>query len=113
MANTWQEAFQDYILKDQEDIDYLAETNTTAKVNDVGFINEDTGAGILAKDDGSIELSSDYGLGFKFDPKYKAMLVFAPNIHIFSDNIQTHKSITKGNYINGEYQEVLDILKGQ
>lgn len=110
---SWKSNLENLLLKDQQDIDYLADTNTQAKKEDVGLINEENGAGILIKKDGSIEASSDYGLGFRLDPKYKSMIIMAPNLHIFSDNIEKHAAIPKGKYINNEYEEALRIIQNK
>ncbi len=109
--DNWRDEFESFILQDRQNIDYLADTETQAKQKDIGLINEDNGAGLLIREDSSIECSSDFGLGFKLDPKYKAMLLFAPNLHIFSDNIQTHKALNTIEYINGDYEKALEIVQ--
>lgn len=108
----WKKEFSDFLLRENENIDYLAETTTQAKTKDVGLINQESGSGIIIGEDGSIECSSDYGIGFRMDPKYKSILISAPNIHIFSDNIQKHAAIVDGEYISNEFKDVLALVQG-
>lgn len=108
---SWQEDFMKLQTKEAENIDDMAEVTGQTKDNDVGFVNSITGAGVLSREDGSLEGFSDYGLGFRFDPDHQALMIFAPHIHLFTSSIKQHQQLEDPVYFDGEYKEVLDLLK--
>lgn len=107
----WKEDLYKLDLHEAEDLDDLASQSTEAKTNDVGFVNPNSGAGILGREDGSLEGYADYGLGFRFSRDSQSLMVFAPAVHIFSGSIQKHDKVIRNTYLKGEYEEVEALLK--
>lgn len=106
----WKEDLYELDLRQPKDLDDLAEESTEAKNNDVGFVNANSGAGILGRENGTLEGFADYGLGFRFNRDSQSLLVFAPNIHVFSSNIQKHDKIVPSTYLKDEYGDIEEIL---
>lgn len=108
---SWKQKLTDLDLRPSEDIDFLTETSTEAKENDIGLINSISGSGLLAKENGDLEGYADYGLGFRFSRKKQALMVFAPSIHVFSQNIQKHTDMKANSYLKDELKDVHDLLQ--
>lgn len=107
----WKKELFQLDMHQSKDLDYAAETITEAKNDDVGIVNSKSGAGILARENGILEGFADYGLGFRFNRNTQSLMVFAPNIHVFSPSIQKHEKITKNSYFQDEYQDILQVLE--
>lgn len=108
---SWKQKLTNLDLRVTEDIDFLTETATEAKENDVGVINSISGAGILARENGDLEGYADYGLGFRFSRKKQALMVFAPSVHVFTQNLQKHTDMKPNSYLKDELKDVHDLLQ--
>jgi hypothetical protein len=108
---SWKDDLYELDTYEPDDLDTLSETSTEAKADDVGMINPVSGAGILARENGTLEGFADYGLGFRFSRDSQSLMIFAPSIHIFSSNIEKHDRIVRNTYLRDEYGDIEDILK--
>lgn len=106
----WKEDLYDLDIIAAEDLDVIAETSTEAKNDDIGFVNSKSGAGILARENGTLEGFADYGLGFRFSRDSQSLMVFAPSVHIFSQDIQKHDKVVTTTYLRDEYSDIENIL---
>jgi len=98
---------------DDQNIDEMAEQSSHAKTNDVGIINDTSGAGILARDNGVLEGFSYYNLGFRLDPATMTIGFFAPKIRMFTNDFQVVSGDQEFNPINDEYAEILNMIGGK
>ncbi|ECP9029742.1 hypothetical protein FU976_07970 [Campylobacter jejuni] len=106
----WKEDLYDLDLMQAEDLDDLADVSTESKNDDIGFVNPTSGSGILARENGTLEGFADYGLGFRFSKDSQSLMVFAPSVHIFSQDIQKHDKVVKNTYLRDEYSDIESIL---
>lgn len=109
---SWKSTLTEHDMRISEDLDFLADHSTRSKEDDIGLINPKSGAGILARENGTLEGYADYGLGFRFSKEKQALLVFAPSIHVFTKEIHKYDSIEKQTYLRDEYADVVELLKG-
>jgi hypothetical protein len=109
---SWKEELYKYELNESQDLDKMANASTELQDDDIGVLNPTSGAGIVAKKDGTLEAFADYGLGFRFSPQSQSLSIFAPNVHVFSTNIQKHDQVTTKTYLKDEYQDVESLLSG-
>ena len=107
--------WKDYLYEFDQNVDSnindLDTERTEAKVNDIGIINQSNGVGILARDNGRLEGYADYGLGFRMDPETQSLSIFAPNLRIFSNSVETHDFNKQVTFIKNEYKDALQIIK--
>ena len=106
----WKEDLYKLDLHEAEDLDDLADQSSVAKTNDVGFVNPNSGAGILGRENGTLEGFADYGLGFRFSRDSQSLMVFAPSVHIFSHAVEKHDKVIRNTYLKDEYGEIDQIL---
>ncbi len=107
----WKEDLYELDMREPQDLDDLADKAGEAKSNDIGFINPTSGAGIIARENGTLEGFADYGLGFRFSRDSQSLMVFAPSVHIFSSDIQKHDRIIRNTYLRDEYGDIEEILQ--
>jgi|GEM_PF-3311239 len=107
---SWKEDLYELDLYESLDLDVIADQSTEAKENDIGMINPISGAGILARENGTLEGFADYGLGFRFSRDSQSLLIFAPNIHVFSLHIEKHDKIIRNTYLKDEYGDIENLL---
>lgn len=107
----WKSELAKMDLQEAQDLDTIADANSEAKTNDIGIINPTSGAGILARENGLLEGFADHGLGFRFDPSTQRLLVFAPEVHLFTSKIETHSANETATYFTKEAAMVRDLLK--
>jgi hypothetical protein len=110
---SWKDQLYEIDIRESQDLDDLAEGSTEAKNNDVGFVNPNSGAGVLGRENGTLEGFADYGLGFRFNRDNQSLMVFAPNIHVFSTNIQKHDKVVKTTFLQGEYEDIEKLVRGE
>lgn len=108
---SWKDDLYELDMTEAQDLDELSEQSTESKPNDVGFINPNSGAGILGRENGTLEGFADYGLGFRFSRDSQSLLVFAPSIHVFSNDIQKHDKVIRNTYLKDEYGDIEEILQ--
>jgi hypothetical protein len=110
----WVKNLNDLMLTEDENIDEMYASSTKAQGEDIGFINKKSGAGILARESGVLEGFAYYNLGFRFDPKYMTLSLFAPTIQLFCQNFKVYDHADESQFeaLNKEYQEVLDMIGG-
>ena len=68
-----------------KNIDEMMKQKEYIKRDEVGIIHSKNGAGLVVKDDGSIQCFSDYGLGFEINKKTKSIHLYASKMKIFCD----------------------------
>jgi hypothetical protein len=107
---SWKDDLFSLNMLQSEDLDELAESSTEAKNDDIGMVNSVSGAGILARENGTLEGFADYGLGFRFSRDSQALMVFAPSIHLFTQDIQKHDKVVRNTYLRDEYGDIDAIL---
>lgn len=108
---SWKDALYKLDIEETDDLDALSESSTEAKPDDIGMVNTVSGAGILARESGTLEGFADYGLGFRFSRDSQSLLVFAPNIHLFSMNIEKHDALIKTTFLKDEYKDIENLLQ--
>lgn len=108
---SWKDDLYDLDMRESEDLDVIANADTEAKTDDIGFINPTSGAGILARENGVLEGFSDYGLGFRFSSYSQSLSVFAPNIHLFTLGVQKHNTVVRNTFLKDEYGDIDHILQ--
>lgn len=108
---SWKDDLYELDMHEAEDLDELAEQSTEAKDQDVGFVNPRSGAGILGRDNGTLEGFADYGLGFRFSRDSQSLMVFAPSIHLFSHSVEKHDKVIRNTYLKDEYGDIEAILQ--
>ncbi len=109
----WKSRLNTMIEKEDQNIDEMANESSEAKTNDVGLINNKSGAGLLARDTGVLEAFSYYNLGFRFDPENMSLSFYAPHIKMFTGDYQIIDSDQVSNPITDEYQEILKLIGGK
>lgn len=108
----WKDELWELDSMPAEELDELFIKSSEAKRNDIGLINPSNGAGLLIREDQTIEAFADYGLGFRMDPATQSFSIFAPNIKLFynkKEEISWNETFT---YFRGEYSEIKKILEG-
>lgn len=108
----WKEDLYAHDLKESRDLDTAADVATELDSDDLGMINQTSGAGFRAGKDGALEGFADYGLGFRFSRDSQSLAVFASKIHLFALEVKTHKTLVKDTYLKDEYADIDTILKG-
>lgn len=103
----WRERFMEEIYQNEEDIDMLLAEDKNIEPEEAAMINTTSGAGIVARNDGSLQGFADYGLGFRFDKETQTLMVVAPNIHIISKNFQKHETIETKDFKEGNFLEIM------
>lgn len=103
----WMQKLDDMMTASDSNIDEMVKESTTAKNEDIGMINDKSGAGILARDNGVIEGFSYYNLGFRMDPKNMTLSFYAPTIQLFTGNFQVIDGDKEFNRITEDYAEIL------
>jgi hypothetical protein len=96
-----------------DEIDEMLIKSSEAKKNDVGIINPNNGAGMLIREDQTIEAFADYGLGFRIDPVTQSFSIFAPTIKFFCNKKEEFNWNEHFTYLRDEYKDVIDILEGE
>lgn len=91
-------------------LDEEAEMKTLAKREDIGFVDPETGIGILARES-KLEGYADYGLGFVFDKEHQALNIFAPRVRMFTSDVQVHDEVKHDDFIKEEEKDVLRFLR--
>ena len=93
MTNDWLDKMVDMMSEQDTPIQLRANYRNVAKQEEVGVINEESGAGFIIDDRGRINISSGNNLGILIDKEKEAMIIAAPNLHIFSENFQHHEGL--------------------
>lgn len=109
---SWKQKLHEFDLQTPKNIDDIADESTAAKTNDVGFVNPNSGAGVLGRENGDLEGFADYGLGFRFNREKQSLSIFAPTINLFSTNINKQDTLDKKAYFVDELKDVEAILNG-
>jgi hypothetical protein len=109
----WKDRLFEMDALPNEEIDDMLVKSSEAKNHDVGLINPHNGAGLLIREDQSIEAFSDYGLGFRIDPVTQSVSIFAPTIKFFCNKKEEFNWNDEFTYLRNEYKDVIDILEGE
>ncbi|WP_089097198.1 hypothetical protein [Parageobacillus galactosidasius] len=107
----WKDELWELDSMPTQELDELFIQSAEAKRNDVGLINPSNGAGILIREDQTIEAFADYGLGFRIDPVTQSFSIFAPTIKLFYNKKEEISWDEEFTYFRGEYEEMKDILE--
>jgi hypothetical protein len=107
---SWKDKLHGMMFKEDQNIDEAVEQATEVKGKDIGFVNDVTGAGILARENGKLEGFADYGLGFRFDPGTQTFSLFAPNVKLFTANLSVHEGEESFQYFKNEFADVMALM---
>lgn len=106
MENTSnEERLFDLIYQDTMDIEEEASESNTVFSKDVGLLNQNSGAGYVARDTGVLEAWSANNLGFAFNPETDSLTVMATNIVLMTKKIV--QVAEPGDYLTESKQNIL------
>lgn len=90
-APEWRKVL-DKELVDGDQIEFEKERQKNSRIseNETGIKHPVTGATIVAKDDGSIEVFANEDLGFRLDPKENAIIFYGDAIHMATKDFHVH-----------------------
>lgn len=108
---SWKDKLFDLDSRNIDDIDDLYKQSTEVKNHDIGLVNQKSGAGIIARENGRIEAFSDFGLGFRIDPETQSLSVFAPNIKLFTSKKQEFSYEQGMTFLKNEYKDAMDVYQ--
>jgi len=107
----WKDKLIDIDMGVEHNIDDVYEMSKETKMEDVGMVNPNNGAGMLVRDSGKIEAFSDYALGFVMDPETQSFSIYAPNLKMFFNKKEEIKFNQDMSILKNEYDDVLKIIK--
>ena len=109
MMNNNTARVQALLYNDSDDIDSDARTQNNLKTQDIGIINQVSGAGVTADEQGNIELASGHNLGIYINRESREIALIADRVRVISKEFYVGK--TPYHYIRENEKEVMHILE--
>lgn len=99
---------QALLYNDNDDIDSSARSQNDLKTQDIGVINQVSGAGITTDEQGNIELASGNNLGIYISKESREIVLIADRVRVISKEFFV--GTTPYHYIKENEKEVMSIL---
>lgn len=99
------------LREDTMDIDAEAAEQGSVYSQDIGFVNQQSGAGMIARDSGALEGYASNNLGFRFDPESESLTIVANNIVLLTEKIVQRQE--PKDFIGESKEQILFLAKGQ
>ncbi len=96
-----------------QNVDETMDQTELIKRNEVGIIHPVNQAGIVIRDNGTIQCFSDFGLGFQIDQKQKTMSLYGAKIMLFCEEFKVMEKWQAEPDDEDEWNEILRMRGGE